>query len=228
VIRGCYQVTSGTLRVTGTNPTVGGGKCSANENALPWNQTGPKGDPGANGTNGTNGTNGVSPTVAQEPPGANCAAGGVAITDAANTTAYVCNGQAGADGQPFSGTFTSPNGEYSISVTNAGVTVARGGGPFITLSGDDITVKSSGTATVEAGTNLTLKATNNASLKASGTTTVQGGGVLSLDGSTVNINDSGSCHFAARMGDMAVGAAPDGGGAVISTIFTGTPTVCIG
>ena len=41
VIRGCYQMSSGSLRVIGTNPTVGGGKCSAGEKALDWSQRGP-------------------------------------------------------------------------------------------------------------------------------------------------------------------------------------------
>jgi len=60
VIQGCYQMTSGTLRVIGTNPTVGGGKCSSSEKALNWNQRGPTGARGATGANGTNGTNGAT------------------------------------------------------------------------------------------------------------------------------------------------------------------------
>ena len=43
-----------------------------------------------------------------------------AITDAAGHTAYVCSGQNGADGQPFSGTVSSPNGLYALSVTDDG------------------------------------------------------------------------------------------------------------
>jgi hypothetical protein len=60
LIRGCYQSTSGTLRVIGTNPTVGGGKCSTGEKTLNWNQRGPTGAKGATGANGTNGTNGAT------------------------------------------------------------------------------------------------------------------------------------------------------------------------
>jgi len=63
VIRGCYQASSGALRVIGSNPTVGGGKCSAGEKALNWNQRGPtgtKGATGANGTKGATGANGVT------------------------------------------------------------------------------------------------------------------------------------------------------------------------
>jgi hypothetical protein len=60
VIHGCYQTTSGTLRVIGSNPTVGGGKCSTGEKALNWNQRGPTGAKGATGANGTNGTTGAT------------------------------------------------------------------------------------------------------------------------------------------------------------------------
>ena len=35
-IHGCYQVSSGAVRVIGTNPTVGGGKCSSTEKPLDW------------------------------------------------------------------------------------------------------------------------------------------------------------------------------------------------
>ena len=64
VIRGCYQASSGALRVIGSNPTVGGGKCSAGEKALNWNQRGPTGAKGATGANGK-----IRPK-----PGRNCAA----------------------------------------------------------------------------------------------------------------------------------------------------------
>jgi hypothetical protein len=68
VIHGCYQNTSGTLRVIGTNPTVGGGKCSNGESALTWNQRGPTGPPGADGTNGTDGTRGPTGLTGKRGP----------------------------------------------------------------------------------------------------------------------------------------------------------------
>jgi hypothetical protein len=58
------------------------------------------------------------------------------------STAYLCNGAAGADGQSFAGTFTSPNGDYSINVSDAGITIAHGGSNSITLTGDDLTLRS--------------------------------------------------------------------------------------
>ncbi len=109
-------------------------QCKQNESAITFNQKGqtgrslahrvrpartaPTGRTGRTATNGAPGQPGVSPTVTQlavnDP---NCPAGGAAITDAAQHTAYVCSGT------PFSGTFTSPNGKYKISVTDTGVTV---------------------------------------------------------------------------------------------------------
>jgi hypothetical protein len=50
-------------------------------------------------------------------------ASGSAITDATGNTAYVCNGTNGKDGQRFSGTFTSPSGQFSVSVTDGGIAV---------------------------------------------------------------------------------------------------------
>jgi hypothetical protein len=60
VIHGCYQVNSGSLHVVGTNPTVGGGKCSANERSLDWNQKGPTGAKGATGARGPTGARGAT------------------------------------------------------------------------------------------------------------------------------------------------------------------------
>ena len=90
--------------------------CTALEAPISWNQQGQTGAAGAPGNAG------VSPTVAQLSPGdSHCPAGGAAITDASGSTAFVCSGQNGADGQPFTGTFTSPNGQFSLTVADTGV-----------------------------------------------------------------------------------------------------------
>ena len=217
LIQGCYAK-DGQLSVIGSNPNVHGGKCGKGETALEWNQAGTPGTPGAPG---------VSPTVAQLPVGdPNCLAGGASITDAAAHVAYACNGQNGhdgTDGQPFSGTFAS--GDYSISVTDTGITLKRSGGPQITLAGDDITVKSTGTAKVEAVTNLSLKGLVVA-VDAAAVAKIRGAATTEITGGTVSLN--GCAKSAAGTGDTTVGTAPDGGGLVLSTIVTGTPTVCIG
>jgi hypothetical protein len=223
--------TNGTNGTDGTNGTNGA-----------------PGQPGADGKDGTNGTDGTSPTVAQLGPGnPNCLNGGVAITDAAGTTAYVCsgqNGQNGTDGQPFSGTFTSPNGQYSISVTDTGVTIAHGGST-ISLVGTDIRVHSSGTAelesalgmtlrgstdvTVESASGLALKGGTDVNVVSGGTATVQGSSIVTIKGSTVKINPgAATCLLAARMGDPVLSSSTNQGATSTGTIMSGSGTVCIG
>jgi hypothetical protein len=76
VIQGCYQRASGTLRVIGTNPTVGGGTCSPGEQALNWNQIGRTGATGLTGATGPIGATGATgPGGAAGAPGATGATG---------------------------------------------------------------------------------------------------------------------------------------------------------
>jgi hypothetical protein len=188
VIQGCYN-SGGNLKVVSELP------CPKGWTSLPWNQEGPKGDPG---------TNGVSPTVTQLSQGdANCPNGGAALADASGSTAYVCNGAAGADGQSFAGTFTSPNGEYSITVSDAGITLAHGTTNSIVLTGDDLNVRSDDisirsdrstrvqagtTANVQAGTTATFDAAGNLSITTSATGLFRAGGPLNLQASVINMN----------------------------------------
>ena len=186
VIQGCYD-SGGNVKVVETLP------CPKGYTPFQWNQLGPQGPPGPAGEDGEDG---VGPTVAQLAAGdSNCPAGGAAITDAAANTAYVCGGQDGADGQPFTGTFTSPNGEYSILVTDAGITIGHGTSNRITLTGDDLTVRSEDidvqsalSTQLKAGTTATVDATGNLTLKTSGSGLVRATGPLDLQGSVVNIN----------------------------------------
>lgn len=210
---------NGTLRVI--DPAVDA--CNpANESEITFNQQGPKGDPGAPGANG------VSPTVQQLPAGdPHCSAGGAAITDAKGSTAYVCSGQ------PFSGTFTSPNGQYSISVLDTGVTVTGPnakvtvtGGDVRINPGNDFNVRASRDVTIEADSDLTAKAALNTTLAGGLDTLIKGAVDVGLDGGTVHINGP-SCSPAARSGDTIFGTA-DSSGNVLGTVITGSNTVCIG
>ncbi len=136
-------------------------RCRPNEIRTSWNVTGPagptgatgpmgpagpqgaKGDTGATGAQGPvgpAGANGVSVTVAPAPQ-ITCPGGGVAITDASQTTQYVCDGAQGvqgpqgAQGPPGSTivlaktwisttTFTTPNvGCCSTNYVNAAAAV---------------------------------------------------------------------------------------------------------
>lgn len=223
VIHGCYRTSTddqkGQLRVV-EDPA----SCRSNELPIQWNQ---QGAPGLDGEDGADGADGVSPTVARLAAGdPNCPAGGAAITDVAGTTAYVCNGQDGADGSPFSGTFTSPNGQYSISVTDAGVTVASPDSS-IQVSSDSIKVESLGADLIElqGGNAVRVRSGAGLELRGGSTTTVEGAGSLALRaGGVVSINGGAVCRSAARVGDQ-VSNPPD---AAPGTILTGAPTVCIG
>lgn len=83
-------------------------------------------------------------------------------------------GQPGPQGPPgvFTGTLTSPNGAYSISVTDAGI-VLRAPGATARLVGSDITLDSSSSTTVQAGTSFGLITGTGLSLASGGNTTLQ-------------------------------------------------------
>lgn len=119
VYTACTLNSNGSVRLI--DPSLSSGplsRCTANETQVQWNE---QGQPGANGKDG------VSPTVAPLTAGdAHCQTGGASITDAAGTVAYVCNGaagQPGRDGAPFSGTFRSPNGQFTLTVADGGVSI---------------------------------------------------------------------------------------------------------
>lgn len=194
VIQGCKNPGNGGLRVVATPAD-----CHKNETPIAWNAVGPAGPPG------------VSPTVTALAPGdANCPAGGAVIADAFGSTAYACNGES------FAGTFTSPNGQFSLRVDDNGVKLAGPGNQTVTISGagikaegNSVELKSSSTVKVDAATNFDLK-----SIGAS----IQAAANLDLEGGHVSINGAGSCAPAARMGDPAVGG----------VITGGSPLVCVG
>jgi hypothetical protein len=254
VYHACMLNTHGTIRII--DPATE--QCRAsNETEITFNQQGQKGDPGSpgaqglpgtHGTNGTNGTNGVSPTVQQlAADDAHCPAGGAAITDSAGSTAYVCsgaNGQDGADGTPFSGTFTSPNGKYSLKVTDTGVVISALNGAKIDFSDSAINVTSRGTTfvrsdgdftvmgstnvTLRAASNLSLRGDSNVTLQSSNTATVSAGGPLSLSGGTVGINRGSTCFPAVRVSDAITDADAESGQQFVVALAPGSSTVCIG
>jgi hypothetical protein len=130
VYTGCMLKNVGTVRlIDSTLPSSNlMSHCTALEVQITWDQQGQKGEPGSAGLpgkNGDDGVNGISPRVAQLPlHDSHCPAGGAAITDAAGATAYVCSGtdgQSGKDGQPFAGSFASPNGLFSLTVADSGI-----------------------------------------------------------------------------------------------------------
>ncbi len=231
VINGCYD-TGGNLRVVDSFP------CPKKWEPLTWNQTGPP------GSNGTNGTNGISPTVTQLAAGnANCPSGGAAITDASNSTAYVCNGAAGVDGDPFSGTFTA--GDYSISVTTSGITLAGpsarkiemtnsgmtidGGALPVSIEGgafevDALTIDAtaSATASIKGGASFTAEGTALAEIKSSGVTKVTGSAGTEIDGAIIRLG-AGCGTPVAKVGSVVDITSS----VLLGTVLTGDPTVLV-
>jgi hypothetical protein len=247
-IHACYGKVGGIVRII--EPARGERCLTKAESDLTFSQrgpTGPAGPPGMTGMDGPAGAPGGAPTVASLASGdRHCPAGGAAITDSAGSTAYVCSGAAGApgqDGAPFSGTFTSPNGAYSISVTDQGVAVSHGtsglvlAGDTLKVTGGTLTIQVSGNAAVEAGgatsvrtgADLTvqsggstvLKPAAHLTLDAGGATTVTSGGVLGVTAPLITLNSS-SCRPAARIADSVAVSGSTG------TISGGSTTVCIG
>jgi hypothetical protein len=77
-------------------------------------------------------------------------------------------GAAGAQGQAgtSNGTLQSPDGNYTLSVTNAGI-VATGPNAQVMLDNGGLVLKSGTTLVLDAGTNLDLKAAASATIRGS-------------------------------------------------------------
>lgn len=138
------------------------------------------------------------------------------------------DGADGQDGEPFSGTFTSPNGQYSISVTDTGITLASPDSS-IKISSSAIKVETTGVDQLElkGGGAVSVLGGATLELKGSAITTVEGSGLLALKGGLVRIGPAGSCLLAARVTDQIAGVS-GGPGPVTGNIITGSSTVCIG
>lgn len=128
-------------------------------------------------------------------------------------------GTAGAQGPAgtFSGTLQSPDGKYTLSVTNAGIVATGPNGQF-TLDSGGVAVKSGTALVLDAQTNLDLKAAASATIRGSITHVGCTGGVPAARlGSQVQATGNG-----------AVGS--DGGSFTVNStgaVQQGSPTVFI-
>ena len=162
---------------------------------------------------GTNGKDGVSPTVTQLVAGdSHCNAGGAAITDASGNTAYVCNG---TDGEPFSGNFTSPNGQFSIAVTDSGVKLTS---PIASV---DVTATSVNLSGVTVG----LSGIGDVDVSAP-TIALNGSAGVEVSAPSIGLNPNG-CQPAIRETDLLTAIAPPLGGP-IAGFGPGSTSVCVG
>ena len=105
----------------------------------------------------------------------------------------------------FSGTFTSPNGAYSISVTDTGIQLT-GPGSSVRLAGAGVTVEGTGTTTVR------------------GTIVAVSGGTTTVDGAMVRLNGAAGCAPLVRTTDAIV--VPEHAGVTFPS--TGSASVCAG
>jgi hypothetical protein len=233
VYHGCIHKNTGALRVIDSATQ----QCNANtERAITFNQQGPAG---------------VAPSVAQLASGdSHCAAGGAAITDAAGSTAYVCNGTNGADGDSFDGTFTSPNGQYSLSVTDAGIQLTSNAGVQVGITGSTLDVAVGSDYELAVGRNLTASVGKNATVNVAERSatnvgldaTVSIGRALDLQTGSAAELDFGSAAIIQSAGTMSVkgatinlnggtscrGVARIGDSVSPTNVTTGSLTVCAG
>jgi hypothetical protein len=79
----------------------------------------------------------------------------------------------------FSGAFTSPNGQYSISVTDAGIVLA-GPGSAVRLTGANVVVESALATTVQAGSAFSVASAGTAALQAGTSLALASGNGTSL------------------------------------------------
>jgi hypothetical protein len=177
-IDACFKPSNGTLYLLGEGS--GRTECQPGDIPISWSTT------------GVNGEDGVSVTSEPLSPGEDpaCPNGGSKFT-AVNGVTYACNGsdgQDGQDGEDFSGTFTSPNGQYKLVVDD---TTARLEGPLarVQIVGNGVQVEGPFARlrllTTEASLNsqaqLTLQAQS--LFSASGALTSIGGTPILLNGS---------------------------------------------
>jgi len=124
-------------------------------------------------------------------------------------------GEDGEDGEPFSGTFASPNGQYSLTVADDGIRLLGPNGRLDLVAGG---------ITIDSQLGLTLRGTTAAALLSSGSVTVQGAGQVAVNGALVNLN-GGACTLL-RPTDVAISVGPDGGQVLLNP--AGTLTVRTG
>jgi hypothetical protein len=226
-IEACFKPSNGTLYLLGGGS--GRTECQSGDIPISWN------------TAGLNGQDGVSVTTQSLAPGDDpaCPSGGSKFT-AANGVSYACNGSNGSngsngpngqdgqdgrdgldghdgqDGQDFSGTFTSPNGQYKLIVDD---TKARLEGPpgRVEITGSGVQIEGplatlkflTNEASINSAAALTLRAQS--LFSASGAVTAVGGTPILLNG--------GGCGLL-RPTDVASTVGTDGGAILLNPAGT--------
>lgn len=143
-------------------------------------------------------------------------------------------GVKGDKGDPgtFSGSFASPNGQYSMSVTDNGITLAGptssiligSGGLSMAAGGSHVSIDNAGAVDVK-GSSVTVKGNTDVTVEGSTEVHIRGGVVTHVDGGIVELN--GCNRHVSGTNDQTV-STYDGGSAVLGFILTGSPSVCAG
>ncbi len=214
VYTGCMLKNVGTVRLIDTSLPASNlmSHCTNLETQITWNQTGQTGQTGPQGAQGPAGQTGAQGPAG--PTGATGAAGPQGDPGPAGP-----QGQKGDTGD-FSGHFASPNGLFTIDVTDTGIKLA---GPTGTLDigpssegledsfGDKVTLDG-GEVNVDAVAAVNVKGA---------AANVTGAGPVSLNGALIELN--GCSGFLARVGDLTAG-----GPGVQTIVGPGSTTVCAG
>ena len=149
-------------------------------------------------------------------------------------------GATGATGPAGTFPLTSPNGQYSIQLTDAGI-VLRGPNEAITLANgvvsihatridnradNDFVVNAGGTFDAQANSHVNIRASASATLQSGGNTTLQAGGLATISGGQTIIGAT-ACGPAFRQSDQALVSVPSVPGTFPVQLITGSTDVLI-
>jgi hypothetical protein len=195
----------------------------------PQGATGAQGPAGPQGTAGTAGTNGNTVLNGTGAPSASIGNDGDFYIDIAADVLYGPKtegawpatgtsliGPAGPAGT-FSGQLASPDGQYSLSVTDSGIVLS---GPVgsATIDANGVSINSTTGEVDVIGNGVRVRASTDLSAEAGANATLKGGSAVQVQAAG-EIGLNGSCAPVARVGDSVSGAGTTG------TISTGSPTV---
>ncbi|GAB4255490.1 MAG: hypothetical protein Kow00129_16310 [Thermoleophilia bacterium] len=184
VIHAAYQAKTGLLRVLSSAEAP----MNNGEEYISWNQQGPQGEKGDTGARGPQGPKGDQGDQGPQGP----------------------QGPKGDPGE-FTGTLASPNGQYSLSVTDDGIELAGPSGTVLIGSAGIV-------LDVPQGARVALESSGNLNLSGI-ITTVSGVGSTSINGGMVYLNNG--TKPVAGVGYPVVSSAGSG------VITMGAPTVLI-
>jgi hypothetical protein len=216
------------------------------------------GQNGQDGADGQDGQDGAGVTNQALAPGedAACPNGGTKFTSA-NGVSYACNGSNGQDGQDFSGTLTSPNGDYklvlndsaarlegplaSVQITGAGVKVEGPRGALQLLTNTSsltsqaaLGLNAGGGLTMNAAAALNMNAGNALTLHAQGLFSADSGSVTTIGGTRTVVNGTQQISLNGlncgllRPADFPSAIGPGGGQILLNPLNAGSPTVRFG